>query len=404
MGRFFQVVLVLVNVCILMAVFLIPIRNWKRYNKTTNNTIIVENSFLHRFHDINNNNSINRYIVYHGRHWQGLGSNILPLMSTLVFSVLTERKFVYVWNRGGNIADPGDVFDFPLSLQRNTYWLQTLRDTLPSHCELHPWSLWPPYNTSKASECWKELACAETLLKSHTLRDCDYIVMSSNVYFLHVLQQHQREIQPLLQSYFPQLKHGGSVLHHISADFLSMRPSLQIQFDYLTAGWNWDEIVALHIRSALVGDGLSGMKCAQLLVEQSQGRLKRIFVAADKAVIRDAAHTYFGNSGLLTMFDLPTNYNAEEQGFRGAHAGRAVQELYVLARARTRILSLPWSTFAHLAYALANHTTSVTYDLSCTVYDSLSGEMPAWQWMPQHVRCPNDVIQLKRCPGTDNVP
>jgi hypothetical protein len=306
-----------------------------------------KSSFIETFQRLNQNRS-GPYIVFRGNK-QGLGNNLLQFASSVAFSVYLNSSFRYSWDSAGMLSDLSTIIDLPVQGLSVNY--------TNSSCE---WNLACCHGTnhSAPSECWAALAC--TCVDSHIFDACPHLMISANVYWIHVLQANPC-FQERMNAFFPP---GSNIAASLFRDgFLapSARAEAGIR-EHLESFDEWmpDVTLGVHFRSIFVPVD-QAMACINQTF--ATGLYKYIFLATDRIPVREQLAKVFGPRLLFFNYTIT---DLEQKSEREGTVHLAWQEAVTLARLPNKLLSLPLSTLSHVIYSMSDPQSNVIDLSTCT--------------------------------------
>ncbi|KAI9018340.1 hypothetical protein DFJ74DRAFT_215662 [Hyaloraphidium curvatum] len=322
---------------------------------------VDENStFLRDFRRLNELPSTPAGTVIFKGNKQGLGNNILQFVSALTLSVVLRRSFRYAWNGAAELADLSDIVNLPASIR----W--PANEPLPSaQCE---WtlSIYAPPEQSPKDGCWNALSCAN-FTSDPLLSKCPNLAISSNLYYIASLAENPN-VKPLLESYFPAT---NSIIGHLSAAFLAptgaVQQHIREQQEKLLGSmdqWDTSAILGVHLRVVYVKDTVAAADC-----------IRRTFLEAGT-----------WNNRLLHLNVSLQASMENAPSLRAQTVHTAWEEILILSRLQTKILTMSESTFSHVVYALSSPTSTVYSVENCSLYTSNKRHFRIW--MPPR-SCPS---------------
>eukprot|EP01139_Manchomonas_bermudensis_P015361 Amastigsp_a510086_10.p1 type:complete len:451 gc:universal Amastigsp_a510086_10:64-1416(+) len=333
----------------------------------------VPRRFWARYHELNAKSSNASVFVFRGNA-QGLSNNLLTMVSALVLSVALERRFLIMWNNGGQVRHIEELLSLAalggpeaVLLEHNTAALNStaLAAAMPGGqcawnvgcCEratIEPHAV-------NSGKCLLSLACHQPL-SDPLLRSCAIASMSGNLYTVRYM-----ESNPHLAATFESLFGSpvGLVAQRLAAQLFEPAAPVRAFIRANFPNWPHPSTLGVHLRTVFAGDVDSTIACVRRALAQLG--LQRVFLATDMEHTRERFVNAIGSERVFP----PLNYsitNPEDPIERAASVRFAFIEAVMLGMTQFKVLTLPLSTFSHIVYVLSPPNARVISGDDCSEY------------------------------------
>lgn len=311
-------------------------------------------------------------LVFRGND-QGLSNNLFSMLSTLLFSVLIERRFKIDWNHAGELDVLHDVLSLdelggPSVLFNRNLELGALQADPAGNCSLTLGCCMSHLVAAHArnySECYRSLQCLNAT-RDPLYDECPTLSVTSNAYFVRYFQVNlafQSQMSKMFGSTPDQI-----IAQRLASTALEPAAAVLATIEQNFPGWPYNDVLGVQFRALFHEDIDRSIECVRQTL--AAFKLKRVFLAADRDVVREAFNASF--PGMLMSQLNYTLSEAEDPVQRARSVRFGWQEAVMIGQLQHKVLTFPASTFAHLIYVRSPSNARVVSFAGCV-------EHPPWR-------------------------